>query len=287
MKKIKHTNTFRKIVLFSICLMTFAPILAQENRGQLAKKSKEFMQEAEEALAANNFPMAEAYYRRAIATDSNNVAASYNLGNIYFNKKIIPEAAERHSQAAKSATTEPLKHKAFHNRGNAFMKQKQYKKAIEAYKNALRNNPEDDETRYNLALAKKLLEEQKKKGGGGGDKNNKNKDQKKKDQKEGQGDQKKNDQGKPKDQNQGKDQKPGEDQKKKENKEGDKGEPKKEKPQDQGKQKPQQQKPVPGQLSPQQIKNLMEAMSNQEEKVREKVNARKEKGSRVQTEKDW
>ena len=49
-------------------------------------------------------------------------------------------------------------------------------------------------------------------------------------------------------------------------------------------QKPQQQ---PGQLSPQQIKNLLEAMNNQEQKVREKINAQKVKGAKQQTDKDW
>ena len=43
----------------------------------------------------------------------------------------------------------------------------------------------------------------------------------------------------------------------------------------------------PGQLSPQQIKNLLEAMNNQEQKVQEKMNAEKQKGVKVKTEKDW
>ncbi len=46
-------------------------------------------------------------------------------------------------------------------------------------------------------------------------------------------------------------------------------------------------KPKPGQMSPQQIKNLLEAMQNQEQKVQEKINAKKQKGAKVKTEKDW
>ena len=41
------------------------------------------------------------------------------------------------------------------------MEQKQYQPAVDAYKNSLRNNPNDDETRYNLAVAQKLLEKEK------------------------------------------------------------------------------------------------------------------------------
>ena len=53
---------------------------------------------------------------------------------------------------------------------------------------------------------------------------------------------------------------------------------------DKKKQKP---KPQPGQMSPQQIKNILEAMQNQEQKVQKKMNAEKQKGTKVKTEKDW
>jgi len=49
------------------------------------------------------------------------------------------------------------KHKAFHNLGNAYMQDKNYKLAVASYKNALKANSKDEKTRYNLALAKKLL----------------------------------------------------------------------------------------------------------------------------------
>ena len=54
------------------------------------------------------------------------------------------------------------KHAALHNMGNVYMKKKEYEKAVESYKNALRNNPSDNETRYNYALAKSLLEDENK-----------------------------------------------------------------------------------------------------------------------------
>jgi cytochrome c-type biogenesis protein CcmH/NrfG len=46
------------------------------------------------------------------------------------------------------------KHRAFHNLGNVLW-MKRITQAVEAYKNALRNDPSDEETRYNYALAKK------------------------------------------------------------------------------------------------------------------------------------
>merc|ERR1711991_196942 len=94
------------------------------------------------------------------------------------------------------------KAEAYHNMGNSFMKEKEYGKAVEAFKNSLRNNSKDDETRYNLALAKELLKNQQQNKDDNKDKNSKedNKNDKKQDKKENEGgdDDKENDKGKPK-----------------------------------------------------------------------------------------
>lgn len=292
----------KRTVLFLFTFLSIFPMLqislsAQEDPEKAAKAAKKYMQEAEAALAENDMATAEAYYRQAIAKDPENAEARYNLGNLYYNNEITGEAVQRHSQSAKVAEEKPLKHNSFHNQGNAFMKQKKYKEAVEAYKNALRNDPGDEETRYNYALAKKMLEEEKK--GGGEDDNQQDKDQQdqdqeqKQDQKDQQGDEgekEKNDEGKPQDDSEGGEEDK-QDKKEGEDKKDDEG-----KPQDQDKQQPQegseeeqqkQPQPRPGQLSPQQVKNLLEAMGNEEKKVQEKVNAEKVKGAKTKTEKDW
>ena len=78
---------------------------------------------------------------------------------------------------AKNTKDNILKAKIFHNIGNTFMQQGDLQKAIAAYKESLRKNPKDEETRYNLALAQKLLKEQE-------EKNKDNKDDKKKEKKD-------------------------------------------------------------------------------------------------------
>jgi Flp pilus assembly protein TadD len=267
--------------------------VAQDNPEVASKAAHKYMQEAEAALADNDPATAEAYYRKAIAKDPANAEAKYNLGNLYYNKNITSQALERHRGAATTAKEKPLKHDAFHNQGNAYMKQKKYSEAVEAYKQSLRNNPEDDETRYNLALAKKMLEEEQKEGGGGDSKEKDQQDQQKqedqKEQQDGEGEKEQNEDGKP-------NEKEGGDKKEDENKEGeqkkdkagqpdDKEQKKQEKPQE-GEQ-PKQPQQRPGQLSPQQVKNLLEAMGNEEKRVQERINAKKAKGVPVQTEKDW
>jgi hypothetical protein len=147
------------------------------------------------------------------------------------------------------------------------MKEKDYSQAVEAYKNALRNNPADEETRYNYALAKKMLKENPPKDDKNKDKNKDKDKDKKDDKKDGEKD-KKND----KDKNDDKGDKD------KSDKNG-KNEDKK----DQG-EKP---KPTPGGISQDRLQNLLDAVNNEEKKVQNKVNAQKVKGKPVQAEKDW
>ena len=246
------------------------------------KKANNFVYEANNLIGDDDFVSAEMAYRKAISEQGTSVAGIYNLGNSYIKKGSFDEALYRLDQAAKAATSKNEKHKAYHNIGNVLMKNKKCKEAVEAYKNALRNDPTDNETRYNLGLAKICAEQQK----------DDNKDDKNKDNKDDKKDQdKKDDKGDDKDKKD-QDQKDKDDQNKKEgdDKKDDKGKPKDDKDNkgkegDKNKQQPP--KPQPGQLSPQQVKNLLEAMNNEEQKVQEKMNAEKQKGVIIKTEKDW
>lgn len=232
-------------------------------------------------LVNEDFVNAEIEYRKAISKKPSNVKGTYNLGNAYYKSGLFDEALSRHIEAAETATTKKEKHRAFHNIGNAFMKKNLCKEAVEAFKNALRNDPADEETRYNFAIAKECAEQQ---GQGDDDKSeDENKDDKKEDENK---DKDKEDKDKGDDQEDNKDQQGDDEQKDQEgdDKEDDKGNPDGEKDnKDQNKNQQQQ----PGKLSPQQVKNLLEAMNNQEKKVQEKINAKKAKGPKVRVEKDW
>ena len=278
-----------KITLLAFLITTFA--FGQnkdlEKQRQLTlQQSNDLVYEGNELLN-ENFVSAEKEYRKAISKAPSNAIGNYNLGNAMYEAGHFDEALSKHLAAIKSATTKTEKHRAYHNVGNVLMQQELCQEAVEAFKNALRNNPKDDETRYNLALAKECAKQQ---GGGEGDDDDENKkdDQKKEDEKkENEDEQEEGDKNEDQD-NQGDD---NQDQKDGDDKEDEDGKPKDEKdnkeqnkPGDQKKKKPQGE---PGKLSPQQVKNLLEAMNNQEKKVQEKINAKKTKGVRVQTEKDW
>ncbi|MFO7721365.1 MAG: tetratricopeptide repeat protein [Gillisia sp.] len=264
----------------------------EEEQKKIEKQTNKYLKEAEERLGENDFASAEAAYRKAVAKNPDSEVARYNMANMYYSKEKQGNATQRYIQAAGVSETKEAKHKTFHNLGNTFMKQKNYKGAVEAYKDALRNNPSDEETRYNLALAKKMLEEEEKDGGGGDDDQQDKDEEKKDDEKDdGGGDEGEKDQDK-KDgedkEDQGGDKE--DDSQKEPEKEDENGDPKDQK-KDEGKdgeqEQPQQPQPQPGQLSPQQIKNLLEAMNNEEKKVQDKINAQKSQGAKTRTGKDW
>jgi len=272
------------MLLFLVSFIGFPQDNESDKLEQLStKKANSYVYEANELIESDDYISAEKEYRKAISEQPGNVAGTYNLGTSYYEKGNYDEALYRLQQASKNAATKEEKHKAFHNMGNILMKNDMCKEAAEAFKNALRNNPSDDETRYNFAVAKKCAEDQKGKddeeqeNNEDKDEDNKDKDKKededKKDDKKDKGDQDQKEGDDKKDENQP----PKEDEKEDEKK----GNPDQDK-KDKGKPKPQ-----PGQLSPQQIKNLLEAMNNNEQKVQEKMNAEKQKGAKVKSEKDW
>ena len=251
---------------------------AQEEAAQLSL-SNNYVFEGN-SLVDENFIEAEKKYRLGVSAKQNNAAGSYNLGNAYYKSELYDEAMLRHLEAVNNSGSKLEKHKAYHNIGNTLMQQKRCKEAVSAYKNALRNSPSDDESRYNLALAQECAKEQ---GDGKGEDKDKDRDENKDDKENS--DENKDNEEKNKD-------KGGEDEEKKEgdDKEDEDGKPKddtgNQKDKDANKDKGQP-KPQPGKMSPQQVKNLLEAMNNEEKKVQEKMNASKTKGVKIQTEKDW
>ena len=252
---------------FFVSILASYNIYAQsENYAKFYNKGNKFIE--------NNFEEAEKNFRVAIDDSLSDLRATFNLSNKYYSEGLYDEAISRQIESTKLAKNKSEKHKAFHNLGNSLMKKEMCSEAVLAYKNALRNDPIDDETRYNLALAKKCEEEQQNDDQNKDDQNKDNEskdDQNKDDQNkdnESKDDQNKDDQNNDSD---NKDNQNKNDQNKDDNKSD----------------KPKENKNQQSKLSPQQIKNLLKAMENAEKKVQAKVNDKKQKGTKVVSEKDW
>ena len=249
----------KNLIIYSFLLLSFA-IFAQEKDMNLPKANAEF--------ADKKYAAAEAEYRISQSNNPKKAIASYNLGNSIYKQNQGSEALLSYEKTIKIATERPEKQKAFHNSGNIYMAEKNYSAAVEAYKNALRNNPSDEETRYNFALAKKMLKDNPPKKDDKKDKKDKKDDKKKDDKKDKKDDKKEGDKK--------------DDKKKDDKKEGDKKDKNDNKGNEDGKPKPR-----PGGIPKERVQNLLDAVNNEEKKIQEKVNAKKVKGKPIQTEKDW
>ena len=244
--------------------------------GEINSQSEDYAKYYNKAnsLSENDFEKAEKNYRVAINDSLADLKATFNLSNEYYTEGYFEDAILRQLEAIKLAKNKIEKHKAYHNLGNSFMKKEMCSEAVSAYKSALRNNPNDDETRYNLALAKKCEDEQSQNDDDQQDdqqdEGNKEKDNDKKDDQDQQKD------------NQGKDD---EDQQKDNKGKDDPNQQKDKNKNSSGDSKPNENKQ--SQLSKQQINNLLKAMENAEKKVQAKVNESKQKGIKVISEKDW
>ncbi|MDR3142598.1 MAG: tetratricopeptide repeat protein [Tannerellaceae bacterium] len=145
--------TKNKYILFVFTLLFASSISAQ-------KKERDFIRKGNRAFNDSVFVDAEVNYRKALEVNPQSTVSMYNLGNTLSQQQKFKDAMEQYMAAADIEKDKMKLAQIYHNAGVLFQASQDYAQAIGAYKKALRNNPKDDETRYNLALAQKLLKEQ-------------------------------------------------------------------------------------------------------------------------------
>lgn len=124
------------------------------------KAERDYIRKGNRAFKDSVYVDAEVDYRKALDANPQSTIARFNLGNTLLWQNKAQEAMNEFADAARIEKDKGRKAQIFHNMGVIFHSTKEYEKAIEMYKEALRNNPSDDETRYNLALAQKMLKDQ-------------------------------------------------------------------------------------------------------------------------------
>lgn len=124
------------------------------------KAERDFIRRGNRFFNDSVFVDAEVNYRKALEVNPKSIISMYNLGNTLFQQKKSKEAMEQYVSASKIEKDKDKLASIYHNMGVIFQSDKDYAKAVDAYKMSLRNNPKDDETRYNLALAQKMLKDQ-------------------------------------------------------------------------------------------------------------------------------
>ena len=124
------------------------------------KAERDYIRKGNRAYKDSTYVNAEVNYRKAIDVNPKSAISMYNLGNTLMQQNKLQEAMEQFVAATKMEKDKGNLAQIYHNMGVIFQSGKDYAKAVEAYKESLRNNPKDNETRYNLALAQKMLKDQ-------------------------------------------------------------------------------------------------------------------------------
>lgn len=182
-----------RYIVLGLMMLFSVGVLAQKAERDYIRKGNRFFNDSV-------FENAEINYRKALEVNPKSTISMYNLGNALSQQKKTKEALEQYVSAAKIEKDKSKLASIYHNMGVIFQSEKDYAKAVDAYKMSLRNNSKDDETRYNLALAQKLLKDQQQNQDQSQDQNKdeQQKQQDKKDQEQKQNNQQNNQQQPPK-----------------------------------------------------------------------------------------
>ena len=170
-KAAKSSQLGKTSILLLLLIVNSALAFAQNDRT--------FIRQGNKLYRTQKWAQAETQYRKAISKNAKNTQALYNLGCALMMQQKDSMAMVQYQHAAQEETNVQRRSKSYHNMGVIMQNHREYAKAIECYKMALRCNPQDNETRYNLALCKKLLKNQPQKNNKD-NKNNKNKNDKNK-----------------------------------------------------------------------------------------------------------
>ena len=140
--------------LYILLCLAFAILTAT------AQTDRQYIRRGNAAFATKKYGVAEVNFRKALAANAHNAIAAYNLGCAMQAQHKDSLALQNYTLATKNETNKARLSSAFHNMGTVYQAKKNYQKAIEAYKNALRNNPHHANARYNLTQCMHLLKKQ-------------------------------------------------------------------------------------------------------------------------------
>ena len=173
----------KKFYILSLLLVASAgQVLAQQ------KTDRDYLRSGNKLYNDSLFIKAEVDYRKALELNPKSTDAMFNLANALLMQQKAKEAMEQYESVSKIEKDKEKLAQIYHNMGVILQSSKQLPQCIEAYKESLRNNPKDDETRYNLALAQKQLKDQQQ------DQQNQDQQQQQQEQKEDKQDQNKDQQ---------------------------------------------------------------------------------------------
>lgn len=228
------------LLLISLLIVSLT-VFAQSEKKSVRQGNREFKK--------GEYLDSEISYRSALELNPSSIKGNFNLGDALYKQEKYEDAAKIFEDLSSLNIDSQEKANIYHNLGNTYFNNQKFAESVEAYKNALRNNPSDIETKYNLAQAQRMLTQQEQQQDQNG---------------EGENDDNKDDQDKEQDQKQD------------DNQENKDQQDKKDKPQDQEQQ-----------ISPEDARRMLEAIQNNEQKVQDRVREEQARQAKVKVEKNW
>jgi Ca-activated chloride channel family protein len=216
----------------------------------IAQTVRSHVNEGNRVYEKGRYGDAEVEYKKALEKDGKSKEAQFNLGNSYYKQQRFEEALREYGNSSTGMKLPEERASGYYNAGNSLYRANKFQEAIEAYKQALRLNPNDEDTRYNLQMAREKLKQQQ---------------QQKQDQK----------------QNQKNEQKKQEQQQDQQNQQQQSQQQK----QEQAKQDQTQQVQKKNQMPKQEADRILDVLRNKEKEVQK--NLHKREAIRVRVEKDW
>src|ERR1043166_3854445 len=150
MKRIVRTSAKYFLYAFAVCVFCTSRSMAQAE--------KKLLREGNKLYQEKKFVDAEVKYKKSMDINKTSTPAHFNLGDAYYRQGKFEDAAQQFAPlGADKKLSSDEQHKSWHNLGNAYLQSKKYEESVSAFKSALRINPKDSDTRYNLAYAQAML----------------------------------------------------------------------------------------------------------------------------------
>ena len=274
-------NPVQNILLAAALPLPSLPLFAQQQAtAPRSREAREMVWEGNRLYDEGHYAEAEIFYRKSQETEEAPEVGRFNLGAATYQQERYEEAAKTWASVAERADLSAEdRADAWYNSGNALFEEEQFDKALEAYKQALRQNSSHDDARHNLAMSRRALQEQQEQEKQDQEQDQNEDQEKNDDQQDQQGDQEKEQQ----DQDGEKQNEKEQGEQEQDQQQGD-GEPSQEQPDNQ----PQPNgEPEERSLSPEELERILDALEQDERAVQQKINAQKKPVPSGKADKDW
>ena len=135
-------------VHISLIFLGLVTVKAQESLNTLIFRGNRSFDKQKYGEATSTFS-------EAVKKNEKDFGAHYNLGNSLYKIKKYDEAIAEYQKAQKNTNNKDEKAASYYNEGNAHLQNGDGEKAVNAYKNALKFDPDNEAILKNLQIAKK------------------------------------------------------------------------------------------------------------------------------------